>query len=102
MTTKPTRGAVIAAQIICGVDIENTHFRQPTEYGGKTCLGIANLIDDKTGSSESVTALKRALHELSYCRPNKDEELQDAADINGAIELVKYAIQTITGKAVTA
>lgn len=96
--TKPTRRAVIAAQIICGVDIENTTFRQPTEFGSKTCLGIANLIDDKAGASEAVMALERALHELSYCRPNNDEELQDAADIAGAMELIRYALETLTGK----
>ena len=61
MTDKPTRGARNAAEIITGrtVDLTGADLKTyRTLRGEMTALGMANLIDDKTGAPDMLAMLR--------------------------------------------
>ena len=55
--TKPTLGAIKAAQIITGGKLSDKQ-RYPTEYGDKTVEGVARIIDAHTAAPDLLAALR--------------------------------------------
>ncbi len=64
------------------------------EQDNPRALHDKEVINPPTGKSLACIALERAAHELSLCKP-AGKGKQDAADIGGALELVKQALETL-------